>query len=112
MNAVAIFGVGLIGGSFALAIRKAGFSGRIIGVSSLGTIRRALELHVIDEGLPGHEAAAAADLIYLSQPILQIADSLGELNGWVRPEALITYAGSTKTGIADRPAAAMSRCRV
>jgi len=111
MNTVAIFGVGLIGGSFALAIRKAGFSGRIIGVSSLGTIRRALELRVIDESLPAREAAAAADLIYLSQPILQIADSLGELNAWVRPEALITDAGSTKTVIADRAAAAISRCQ-
>src|SRR6267154_721524 len=111
MNTVAIFGVGLIGGSFALAIRKAGFSGRIIGVSSPGTINRALELSVIDEGLPAHEAAAAADLIYLSQPILQIADSLDGLNDWVRPEALITDAGSTKTVIANRAATAISRCQ-
>lgn len=111
MNSVAIFGVGLIGGSFALAIRKAGFPGRIIGVSSPATIRRALELGVIDEGLPAHEAAAAADLIYLSQPILQIVDSLAELNAWVRPEALITDAGSTKTVIADRAAKAISRCQ-
>jgi prephenate dehydrogenase len=111
MNTVAIFGVGLIGGSFALAIRKAGFSGRIIGVSSSETINRALELGVIDEGLPAPEAAARADLIYLSQPILQIADSLGELNGWVRPEALITDAGSTKTLIVDRAASTISRCQ-
>lgn len=111
MNTVAIFGVGLIGGSFALAIRKAGFSGRIIGVSSPGTIRRALELGVIDEGRAARDAAAEADLIYLSQPILQIADSLAELNGWVRPETLITDAGSTKTVIADRAATAVSRCQ-
>ncbi len=44
METVAIFGVGLIGGSFALAIRKAGFTGRIIGVSSDDTIRSALAL--------------------------------------------------------------------
>src|ERR1700704_1176500 len=111
MKTVAIFGVGLIGGSFARAIRKAGFPGRIIGVSSPATIRRALELGVIDEGLPAHEAAAAADLIYLSQPILQIVDSLAELNAWVRPEALITDAGSTKTMIRDRAANAISRCQ-
>ncbi len=111
MKTVAIVGVGLIGGSFALAIRKAGFSGRIIGVSSPGTINRALELGVIDEGLPLQKAAAEADLIYLSQPILQIADSLAELNKWVRPEALITDAGSTKTVIADRAATAISRCQ-
>jgi prephenate dehydrogenase len=111
MKTVAIVGVGLIGGSFALAIRKAGFTGRIIGVSSPGTINRALELGVIDEGLSLQKAAAEADLIYLSQPILQIADSLAELNNWVRPEALITDAGSTKTVIADRAATAISRCQ-
>jgi prephenate dehydrogenase len=111
MRTVAIFGVGLIGGSFALAIRKAGFSGRIIGVSSPGTINRALELGVIDAGLPPQKAATEADLIYLSQPILLIADSLAELNHWVRPEALITDAGSTKTVIADRAATAISRCQ-
>jgi len=70
-----------------------------------------LDLGVIDEGLPAHEAAAVADLIYLSQPIFQIADSLPELNNWVGPEALITDAGSTKTVIADRAATAISRCQ-
>ncbi len=111
MKTVAIVGVGLIGGSFALAIRKAGFSGRIIGVSSPGTINRALELGVVDEGLPLQKAAAEADLIYLSQPILQIADSMAALNQWVRPEALITDAGSTKTVIANRAATTISRCQ-
>ena len=62
MNTVAIFGVGLIGGSFALALRKAGFSGRIIGVSSPETIRRALELSVIDEGMPAQNAAEIAEV--------------------------------------------------
>jgi len=57
MDTVAIFGVGLIGGSFALALRKAGFTGRIIGVSSDHTIRAALALGVIDQALPAPEAA-------------------------------------------------------
>src|SRR2546429_7120298 len=109
MKAVAIFGVGLIGGSFALAIRKARFSGRIIGVSSPATIRRALELGVVSESLPAEKAAAQADMIYLSQPILQIADSLAGLNDWVRPEALITDVGSTKALIDERAAIAISR---
>ncbi len=80
MQTVAIFGVGLIGGSFALAIRKAGFTGRIIGVSSDDTIRAALALQVIDEALPAQEAAAQADLLYLAQPIHKIIDSLAELD--------------------------------
>lgn len=109
MQTVAIFGVGLIGGSFALALRKAGFSGRIIGVSSDQTIRTALDLQVIDEALPASDAAAQADLVYLSQPIHKIADCLEQLNAWVKPGALITDAGSTKKLIVDRASQVISR---
>ena len=49
---VTVAGVGLIGGSFALALRQAGFQGRIIGVSSPATIRAALDRGAIDEELP------------------------------------------------------------
>jgi prephenate dehydrogenase len=111
MKTVAIFGVGLIGGSFALALRKAGFSGRIIGVSSAATLHRALDLGVIDEGAPAREAAQAADLIYLSQPILRILEILPDLNEWVQPQALITDAGSTKSTIVTRAASVISRCQ-
>ncbi len=110
MHTVAIFGVGLIGGSFALALREAGFSGRIIGVSSPETIRKAVELGVIDEGMPAHAAAQAADLVYLAQPILRIIEMLPELDPWVRPDALVTDAGSTKTTIVER-AGAISQCQ-
>lgn len=111
MNTVAIFGVGLIGGSFALALRKAGFSGRILGVSSPETLRRALDLRVIDAGSTLPEAARAADLIYLAQPILRIVEILSELDPLVRPEALITDAGSTKSTIVQRAAGVISRCQ-
>ncbi len=111
MKTVAIFGVGLIGGSFALALRKAGFSGRILGVSSPATLQRALDLRVIDEGAPAREAAQAADLIYLSQPILRILEILPDLNDWVQPQALVTDAGSTKSTIVARATSAISRCQ-
>ena len=111
MQTVAIFGVGLIGGSFALAIRKAGFAGRIIGVSSDETIRSALAARVINEALPAQQAAEQADLVYLAQPIHRIIDSLAELNAWVRPEALITDAGSTKQAIVDRARQVISRAQ-
>jgi prephenate dehydrogenase len=111
MKTVAIFGVGLIGGSFALALRKAGFSGRILGVSSPATLQRALDLDVIDAGATAREAAEAADLIYLSQPILRILEILPDLNDWVRPEALITDAGSTKSTIVSKARSVVSRCQ-
>jgi prephenate dehydrogenase len=111
METVAIFGVGLIGGSFALALRKGGFTGRIIGVSSDQTIRAALDAQVIDEALPARQAAGLADLLYLSQPIHKIADCLEDLDAWVHPGALITDAGSTKKLIVDRANQVISRAR-
>ena len=111
MKTVAIFGVGLIGGSFALALRRAGFAGRILGVSSPPTLKSALTRHVIDEGAPASEAAQAADLIYLSQPILRILEILPDLNQWVQPHALITDAGSTKSTIVARATSVVSRCQ-
>jgi prephenate dehydrogenase len=99
METVAIVGVGLIGGSFALALRKAGFKGRIIGVSSPLTVTAALELKVIDEAGALEQAVPQSDLIYLAQPISRILTTLEEVNPLVRKEALVTDVGSTKTEI-------------
>lgn len=111
MQTVAIVGVGLIGGSFALALRQAGFRGRILGVSSPRTTDKALALGVIDEALPLGEAAARADLVYLSQPILGIIETIPALNEAVRPEALVTDAGSTKARIVAAAREKLTRAR-
>jgi len=108
---VAIVGVGLIGGSFALALRASGFAGRIIGVSSPEAVRVALERGVIDEALPLGDAAAMADLIYLARPIDGILAVLDELDQYVRPGTLITDAGSTKSAICARAAEKIRRGR-
>ncbi len=100
MNTVAIAGVGLIGGSFALALRKAGFEGKIIGVSSPATVAKAIERGVIDEAMPLTQAAAVSDLVYLSQPVQSILETLELLD----TDALITDAGSTKAAICERAA--------
>jgi prephenate dehydrogenase len=99
VRTVAIVGVGLIGGSFALALRRAGFDGTILGVSSAATLVRARELNVIDEGLTLEEAVPRADLIYLAQPITGIVRTLQALPALVKPGALVTDAGSTKGSI-------------
>jgi len=99
MHTVTIVGVGLIGGSFALALRKAGFEGRILGVSSQRTLEEALALGVIDEGAELEAGARQADLLFLSQPILGIIQTLKRLPGLVKPGALVTDAGSTKAAI-------------
>jgi prephenate dehydrogenase len=111
VKTVAIVGVGLIGGSFALALRASGFAGRIIGVSSPDAVRVAIERRVIDEALPLADAAAMADLIYLARPIEGILSVLDELDSYVRPGTLITDAGSTKSAICARAAEKIQRGR-
>lgn len=102
MRTVAIAGVGLIGGSFALALRAAGFTGDILGVSSPGAIEQALKLGAIDRGATLEDAAAVADLVYLAQPILRIMETIDRLAACLKPGALVTDAGSTKARIAER----------
>jgi prephenate dehydrogenase len=101
IRTVTIIGAGLIGGSFALALRRAGFSGRILGVSSDRTVARALELGVIDAGVSLAKGAAEGDLLYLAQPISRILDQLPEVARYVRPGTLATDAGSTKRTIVE-----------
>jgi prephenate dehydrogenase len=110
METIAIFGVGLIGGSFALALRKEGFKGRIVGVSSPATLERALAAGAIDEALSPEDAARTANLIYLAQPISAILNTIPTLNDWVRPDALVTDAGSTKGIIVARANETLTRC--
>lgn len=97
MQTVAIFGVGLIGGSFGLALRSAGFTGEVLGVSSPNTIGKAVDLRAIDAGVTAQEACLRADLIYLSQPIGRIMDTLRHIHP--KPGSLVTDAGSTKNQI-------------
>jgi len=111
MDTVAIVGVGLIGGSFGLALRKAGFGGRIIGVSSEATVQAALAVGAIDQAAALPDAASRADLIYLAQPIGRILDTLHHLDPHLRPGALVTDVGSTKEMIVAQAANSIRRAQ-
>ncbi len=99
VHTVAIVGAGLIGTSFGLALRRAGFAGRILGVSSPGAIREAFQAGAIDEAASLEDAAGRAGAIYLSQTIGRILETLHCIDQWVSPGTLITDAGSTKRAI-------------
>src|SRR5581483_3473636 len=101
MNRIAIVGTGLIGASFGLALRRAGFEGSIVGVSSERAIADAVAAGAIDRGAPLAEAVADADLVFLSQSIGRILDTIRHLDPLLKPGALVTDAGSTKTQIVD-----------
>ena len=104
IKTVTILGVGLIGGSFGLALKKYGFRGRILGVSSERTIQAAIEKKAIDQGRTLDEGLAQADLVFLAQPISRILDLLPQVRRSAAPHALVTDAGSTKQKITERAA--------
>lgn len=99
---VAVVGAGLMGASFGLALKKAGFRGRILGVSSAPALEEALRCGAIDQAASLEDAASRADLIFLAQPIHRILDTLVALDPLLRPGALVTDAGSTKSRIVQQ----------
>jgi prephenate dehydrogenase len=109
MNQVTIIGTGLIGASFGLALRQAGFRGQIIGVSSENAMRDAIACGAIDRGAPLSEAVADADLVFLSQTIGRILDTVRHLDPLLKAGALVTDAGSTKCEIVDTARQNISR---
>jgi prephenate dehydrogenase len=111
MRTVAIIGTGLIGASFGLALRKAGFDGKIVGVSSERAIAEAIACGAIDRGAPLAEAVADADLVFLSQTIGRILDTVRHLDPLLKPGALVTDAGSTKCEIVDTARQAIARAQ-
>ena len=102
IETVTVVGVGLIGGSFAKALRANGFQGEIIGVSSPSTLQQALAAGVIDRCEEFDAGVAAADLVYLSHPVSKILEQIPRVAALCRREALVTDAGSTKAEIVRR----------
>ena len=93
-----VIGVGLIGGSFARALRQSGQVGRVTGVGrSVANLERARELGIIDHWTHDiGEAVADADLVLVAVPMGGYEQVFKELAGSLPAGALITDAGSTK----------------
>ena len=97
---VAIIGTGLIGGSFALALRQLFPSVSFVGYSRGGSSGRAGAAGVVDEATSDLAAAVrGADLVYIALPIGASIESLGVIAKSAEPSALITDACSTKAVI-------------
>ncbi len=98
---IVIFGAGLIGGSFALALRKANAVGEIVGFGrSEATLQQALQLGVIDRignSLPAE--VADADLLLLATPVGQMAELMKNIAPHLGPNTLVTDGGSTKSDV-------------
>ncbi len=100
MKTIAIYGLGLIGGSFGLALRKAGFEGEILGLCAPPYAEKALEMGAITTVASDFdEIARRADVIYLSHKVDAILAAMPVLGPIARPGCFITDTGSTKTAI-------------
>ena len=96
-----IFGVGLIGGSLALALRKVGYCEKIVGCSrNAEHLQRAVDLDVIDSyTLDPKEAVQGADMVLLAVPMRAIKPVLLSIVDHVQAETVITDAGSAKGSV-------------
>jgi len=93
-----VCGVGLIGGSFALALRKAGVVGEIVGIGRTeASLQRAAELGVIDRFTTDWaEALEGADFVLLAMPVGQVDKVAAQMAPHLAPGTVVTDAGSTK----------------
>lgn len=98
---VAVIGIGLIGGSFALAAKRAGAVGHVVGVARSQTTRQgALEVGAADEVTgDAAEAAAGADLVYVATPVGAMPSVFQQISRSLSARNLVTDAGSTKAEV-------------
>lgn len=94
---VTIVGVGLISGSFALALKDKGFAKNIIGVSrTQASLDKAKELGIIDEALPLEEAVKKSDFIYVAIPVDVTVPVMKQIMDNINDKQIVADAGSTK----------------
>ena len=95
---VVIFGVGLIGGSFALALRRANAVGEVVGFGrSAATLKQARQFGLIDRiGDDVAREVRDADLILLATPVAQMAEIFARIAPHLSANTLVTDGGSTK----------------
>jgi prephenate dehydrogenase len=98
-----LIGCGLMGGSFALALKRAGLVRRVVGYSkSPSTTARALQMGVIDVEAPSALlAVSGADLVLLAVPVAATETTLKAIRHLVDPGMLIMDVGSSKRDVVD-----------
>ena len=96
-----IFGVGLMGGSLALALKKAGYCQQVVGCSRRAEhLQRAVDLGVIDRyTLDPVEAVKGADMILIAVPMGAMQTVFTQIAGHLEENAVVTDAGSAKGSV-------------
>lgn len=95
---VVVFGTGLIGGSFALALKEAGAVEEVVGFGRTpSTLRVAQELGVIDRaGINPTYEIEDADIVLVATPVAQMPEIFGRIAPYLGPNTIVTDGGSTK----------------
>src|SRR5262250_260512 len=96
---IGIVGLGLIGGSIALAARQIWPKSLVIAVDDKDVLETAMRLHAIDVAADDMIVLAEADLVVLAAPVKQNIELLAQLDDYVRQPAVITDTSSTKREI-------------
>lgn len=97
---ITIIGTGLIGGSFGLAVKKAGFRGKIVGCDRKETLAKAKRKRAIDTGVSDPiQACIGSDVVLLAVPVGGIIELIAKLASHLAPDTLLTDVGSTKSEI-------------
>ena len=106
---ITIVGVGLIGGSFALALKKANAVQQVVGVGrSIPVLMRAAQLGIIDRIAGSMEAALdGTDLVLIATPVAQTGAILASIAPFLQPGTVVTDAGSTKSDVVEAARAAL-----
>jgi prephenate dehydrogenase len=109
INKLVIFGVGLIGGSLALALREANYCKEIVGCGrNAAQLQKAIDLGVIDSySLDPQAAVQGADVVLLSVPMGAMQAILEQIKDALPANCILTDAGSTKGSVVDQVNAVM-----
>jgi len=101
IDRLAIIGVGLIGGSFARALREAGAVGSVVGIGrSRANLLEALSLGICDEITQDVlEGVKGASMVFISVPVCSIPGVVAKIAPALAPGCIVTDGGSVKTGI-------------
>ncbi len=104
LNKISIIGLGLIGGSLALAIKQSGFEGEITGIGrSENNLIRAKEMGMIDTFSTNHaDGVTDADLVVLASPVGQFEEIVNNIKNNLKSGSIVTDVGSVKTNIVKR----------
>ncbi len=96
-----VFGTGLVGGSFALALKAAGQVEEVVGYGrTLATLKQALGLGIIDRvGVNVGQDVADADLVLIATPVGQMGEIMARIAPYLGEQTVVTDGGSTKSDV-------------